>query len=374
MSEERHSASRTEMASLFPRYSAAVLGFRNYWYPVLLARDLGRKPKAIKLCGEKIVLVRDQGRVYALHDRCPHRGVPLSAGRREFPGMLTCAYHGWTYDLATGRLEVVLTDGPDSPICGKANVRTYPVEERAGLIWVYIGDEPRPPVEQDIPTELLRPNTVLEGVVARRRGNWRFAAEAGIDEGHARYLHRRSLWTVTREMPAWIQIHMAPSADGEWLARIPDRVVWRDTYPRAGEWPPKPYPWQRRARGAVEVGCRLPCWLRVQQRGWTGYEIYVPWDANHYQYLLLAAHWTQGLDAVWFRAKYRAWLRWVYHGEFNSRDLWAVETMEIPPERLYRPDVSIMAWRKLCETEARGAPQGVPQPAPEPQPAGADAR
>src|SRR5919199_734156 len=157
-----------------PRISGAGIHWqrRTRWHK--------RRPRPLLLCGGRLVLVRDAGRVYALHDRCPHRGVPLSAGRREFPGLLTCAYHGWTYDLATGRLEVVLTDGPDSPICGKANVPTYPVEERAGLIWVYVGDEPAPPVEADIPRELLRPNAVVEGIITRQRGNWRYAAENGI--------------------------------------------------------------------------------------------------------------------------------------------------------------------------------------------------
>src|SRR5919199_1809456 len=146
--------------------------------------DVGGAPRSVTLCGEKIVLVRDGGRVYGLHDRCPHRGVPLSCGRREFPGMLTCAYHGWTYDLQTGRLEVVLTDGPDSPMCGKANVRTYPVEERAGLIFVYVGDQPAPPVEADIPRELLRPDAVVEGIITRQRGWTSFELYVPSDANH----------------------------------------------------------------------------------------------------------------------------------------------------------------------------------------------
>ena len=90
MGEAPQSASRERVRGRWPRYDAAVLGFRNYWYPVLFAHQLGRKPHAITLCGERIVLVREGDRVYALHDRCPHRGIPLSQGRREFPGMLTC--------------------------------------------------------------------------------------------------------------------------------------------------------------------------------------------------------------------------------------------------------------------------------------------
>ncbi len=118
MVEEPLSASQTDLASNFPRYNAAVLGFRNYWYPVAFSRRLGTKPVAITLCGEKIVLARHAGKLYALHNRCPHRGIPLSEGQQTFPGLLTCPYHGWTYELASGQLFAVLTVGPDSPICG----------------------------------------------------------------------------------------------------------------------------------------------------------------------------------------------------------------------------------------------------------------
>ena len=95
-----------------------------------------------------------------------------------------------------------------------------------------------------------------------------FAAENGIDEGHAKALHRHGLlWTFTREMPAWTQIHMAPSDDGQWLVRMGDRVVFADDYPGLGHWPPKPRFWQRRGRGAATPAgwCRsapssLPAW------------------------------------------------------------------------------------------------------------------
>jgi hypothetical protein len=42
-------------------------------------------------------------------------------------------------------------------------------------------------------------------------------------------------------------------------------------------------------------------------------------------------------------------VRWLHHGQFDGQDQWIIRQMEIPPERLYRPDVSITAWRKLCE-------------------------
>jgi hypothetical protein len=249
-------------------------------------------------------------------------------------------------------------------------VPTYPVEERAGLIWAYIGAEPRPPVERDMPRELLRPHTVVEGVISRQKGNWRYAAENGIDEGHVRYLHRRGFYTFFREIPAWTTLRMGPSADGEWLTRIVENVVWSDEYPELGRWPRSVPFWESRARGALEIGIRLPCWLRIQQHGWTSFEMYVPSDANHYLSGLLLCGQARGLAAARFHAKYFLWYRWAYHGLFHNADQWIIEQMEIPPERLYRPDVSITAWRKLCQEQTRGEPQTRDHLRPPPVPAG----
>jgi phenylpropionate dioxygenase-like ring-hydroxylating dioxygenase large terminal subunit len=204
----------------WPKYEAAVMGFRNYWYPVRWSRQVGRKPIQVTLLGEKIMLVRDGGKVRALHDRCPHRGVPLSheMATQEFPGTWTCCYHGWTFDLESGTLVAAITDGPDSPICGKVSVRTYPVEERLGLVWVYVGDGPPPPVETDIPSELVAPDTVVLGRVTERHGNWRFGAENGFDDGHAKFLHRKSLWVLRRLMPSWTRMHIEDTGEG-WITR-----------------------------------------------------------------------------------------------------------------------------------------------------------
>ena len=50
-------------------------------------------------------------------------------------------------------------------------------------------------------------------------------------------------------------------------------------------------------------------------------------------------------------------MRWVFHGLFNDEDALMVDVMDAPPERLYRPDVALTEWRKLCEAQTRGVPQ-----------------
>jgi phenylpropionate dioxygenase-like ring-hydroxylating dioxygenase large terminal subunit len=314
----------------------------------------------VTVCGERVALVRDGGRVYGLHDRCPHRGVPLSQGRREFAGMLTCAYHGWTYDLANGELVAALTDGPESPICGKASVRvrSYPVEERAGLVWVYVGEEVPPPVEADIPDELLRPNAVIEPLIELRRGNWRYAMENSVDEGHAKYLHRNAWWSIFSQFPAWTKgVRTAPSEDGLYLMRYRDKSILEDVYPRIGRWPPRRDFWRSPKRGpSISLGARLPCMVRVvQPGGWTDYQIFVPVDAENHLAIFLAARWTHGLDAWLWRLRYRLYILPLYYKLLNqAQDQWMVELMNIPPERLYRPDASVTGWRKWVEDNARG--------------------
>jgi hypothetical protein len=55
------------------------------------------------------------------------------------------------------------------------------------------------------------------------------------------------------------------------------------------------------------------------------------------------------------------WRRWAYMGQFNAQDQWMIESMSIPPERLYRPDASITAWRKLVEEVSRGGRGQTPE-------------
>lgn len=355
----------------WPRYDSAELGFRGYWYPTIWAHQVGDKPEPITVCGERIVLVRDGDVVRGLHDRCPHRGVPLSLGRRQFEGTLSCVYHGWTFDLETGTLKAVLTDGPDSPICGKVGVATYPVEERLGMLWVYIGDvasgEEPPPVERDIPAELIDNELVLGGRNEVRTGNWRFGAENGFDEGHAKYLHNTALWRLFKVMPAWNETRIVEK-DG-WLVRVQDEVHWDAEFPGLGTWTNKRW-WKRiplpdrpgkngDANPVIEsldipgfVSIRMPGLLRVAYPKFIHYEWYVPVDADHVRYVQMMVRFEKGFTARAFKLKYLAAFRWLFHGQFTRQDAWMVNVTDAPPERLYRPDLSITAWRRHVEQVA----------------------
>jgi phenylpropionate dioxygenase-like ring-hydroxylating dioxygenase large terminal subunit len=358
--------------STWPVYASSALGLPgSWWYPVMWSEQVTDNPVGIKITGRNVMFVRDHGKVYALHDRCPHRGVPLSLGKKQFPRTLSCPYHGWTYDLSSGVLAAVITDGPDSPICGKVRVQTYPVEERLGLVWIFIGDSDGrpPPVEVAIPRELLENEFSLGGRIDVRSGGWRFAAENGFDEGHAKYLHRNSLWRLFKMMPTWTKTRVIPT-EGGWITRVQDEAHWDATFPGLGTWTSKRW-WRRGGQmlhtkpsqaakkvdpviAALDVPgnqhIRLPGLLRIVHTRFIHYEWYVPVDEDLYRYIQMFVEFKTGQEGFWFKLRYLAFIRWLFHGQFTGQDGWMVNVMDAPPERLYRPDVSITRWRALCES------------------------
>lgn len=332
-------------------YDGVASGLTEYWYPVARSKSLGKKAVAIQVLDQKIALIRDQGKVYALYDRCPHRGVPLSLGRSEFPGTWACPYHGWVFDLKSGVIKAALTDGPDSPICGKGRVKTYPVEERLGYVWVFVGEGTPPPLDDDIPEELRDPEAVRLDRLTLQKGNWRYACENAFDEGHFKYLHRYGvLFSAFTRFPAWSKINVISEERG-WITRDVQTVSYEDEYKDLGRWPQKPS--SKPKGGGFRVSMRLPCIMRNHHVGTprTNFSWYVPAGNDAYWYLQIYTMKGNGWEGLKFRLYFWTYLRWVHFVQFNKQDLDMVERMpETTPSRAYRPDVAIFAWRRLCQT------------------------
>jgi len=110
---------------------------RNTWYVAGWSRDFDRTLKAEILLGENIVLFRKRdGSPVALEDSCPHRKLPLSRGTLK-GDTLECGYHGLTFDC-TGKCVAAPTQ-PDR-IPKRARVKSFPVADRYGLLWIWMGD------------------------------------------------------------------------------------------------------------------------------------------------------------------------------------------------------------------------------------------
>jgi len=379
------STGRTDWAS-WPAYDAAAPGLRDYWFPVAWSSQVERRPLAVEVCGERIMLQRDENcQAFALHDRCLHRGVPLSLGKEEFPGTVTCAYHAWTYRLSDGELCAVITDGPDSPMCGKVAVKTYPVQEAVGLVWVYVGDRAPHALTDQLPEELVdAPALAVGGRIEDRDGNWRYYAENGFDEGHAKYLHRTSYWRIFKTMPTWNKVHI--ERHGRWIYRIEDERHWDARFPGLGTWTNARW-WKIKPRiqegkflgntggnqqpDAYIAGQRFPAFaslalpgmLRIAYPRFIHYEFYVPIDAERTRYVGVMVKFGSLRERLSFFARYLGGIRWLFHGDFSNQDHWMVAETDAPPERLYRPDVSLLEWRRLVEEGNPFHPAGDEAPA-----------
>jgi nitrite reductase/ring-hydroxylating ferredoxin subunit len=118
---------------------------RRYWQPVAASNKVTSRPGNVRILCEDLILFRDgSGRAGMLYPHCAHRGTSLFWGHVESDG-IRCCYHGWKFDV-----EGRCLDQPCEPQGGinKAAIRQpwYPVEERYGLIWAYMGPPEKMPL------------------------------------------------------------------------------------------------------------------------------------------------------------------------------------------------------------------------------------
>lgn len=125
------------------------------WYFVALARDVA--PASLKrheIMGEPVLVGRTRaGQVYAMRDICPHRAAPLSAGRLvDKPGegeTVECPYHGWRFrpDGVCAAIPSLVEDQAFDT--DRIRVRSYPVREQQGLVFVWMASDARNPMAPD---------------------------------------------------------------------------------------------------------------------------------------------------------------------------------------------------------------------------------
>jgi vanillate O-demethylase monooxygenase subunit len=110
----------------------------NCWYVACTPDEIDHKPLGRTICGEHLVLWRgEEGRLSALEDFCPHRGAPLSLGRMV-EGKLVCGYHG--LEMGCDGKTVAM---PGQRVRGFPAIRSFPVAQKYGFIWVWPGDAAR---------------------------------------------------------------------------------------------------------------------------------------------------------------------------------------------------------------------------------------
>jgi phenylpropionate dioxygenase-like ring-hydroxylating dioxygenase large terminal subunit len=162
----------------------------NFWYPIARSEEItGDKPLRVQVLSLPFVAFRDEtGAAHVLADTCVHRGGSLSAGLIK-GGCVVCPYHGWQFNGA-GKCVRIPSLGDDAKLPARAKVDSYPVQEKYGIVFAFLGDLPeseRPPL-YDIP-EYGTPEWRCQTYVLNLRANYERSMENGLDPIHNEFVH-----------------------------------------------------------------------------------------------------------------------------------------------------------------------------------------
>lgn len=171
--------------------------FINNWYAACIGSELKESPLRARILDCDLVLYRDKaGAARCLSDACCHRGASLAAGQCR-DGLLVCPQHGWEYDGSGHcvRIPAGIKDPAAPP--RKARVPAYPVEERYGLVFVFLGDldEAARPKLRNILPEYDDPDGWHVGILSRHKDiHYVRMAENYNDPCHVHYVHAFGKW------------------------------------------------------------------------------------------------------------------------------------------------------------------------------------
>jgi phthalate 4,5-dioxygenase len=189
---------------------------RQYWIPALLSSELpaaDSDPVRVLLLSEKLIAFRDSnGKVGLLDHACPHRGASLFFGRNEECG-LRCAYHGWKSD-ANGTCVDMPNEPAESDFKHKVKARSYPTEERGGVVWAYLGPRSTPSPLPGVEGNMVEGAPLFGG----RYGDWRHLWR--VPRGGAGY----EFWRIANFLLPFYTMNpqgLLGAGPQRWQARVP---------------------------------------------------------------------------------------------------------------------------------------------------------
>lgn len=161
----------------------------NYWYPVAWADQLKiGQIVPVTIWQQSIALYRDdQGHVHALENACPHKGIELHRG--EVQGdRVVCPYHGWEFNPAGECVNIPYFPRDQKLPC--ANARSYPADEKYGIVWVFPGDPTLATLRSipDVP-EYSDPNCLVIPITGMFQSHFSISNENTMDVFHG-HLHK----------------------------------------------------------------------------------------------------------------------------------------------------------------------------------------
>ncbi len=314
-------------------------GLQNYWYPVAASWQVNSAPIGITRLSENIVLWRDgKNQVHALEDRCPHRGARLSLGW-NLGERIACWYHGIEIN-SKGTVEKVPAVNA-CPLEGKTCIKSYPVEERNGAIFLWFGDELHPePAPLSLPEEMASEEWSSFLCLSNWKCNYRYAIDNVMDPMHGAYLHATSHSMAEGDKQADMRVRKTET--GIMFEKVNQRDMNFD--------------W-------VELGETGTMWLRLgipyKKKFGPGGSFYiigfaVPVDEENCQVYFWRCRKVQGWQRDAWRFLYKNRLEGL-HWDVLEQDRAVLENM-IPDARnnefLYQHDIGVTRTRRMLEQKA----------------------
>jgi len=168
---------------------------KDGWYCAGWTAELKDKPSSIVICGEEIVLYRDTaGKPIAMENRCPHRFAPLSMGQ-VVGDRIQCPYHGLEFN---SRGECAFNPHGRQTIPSRAPQKTYVLEERNGVIWIWMGDSAKADPSKILALDYLDDDryAIVRGHF-KVKANYKLLNDNLLDLTHAAYIHPTTVGTST---------------------------------------------------------------------------------------------------------------------------------------------------------------------------------
>ncbi len=338
--------------------------FINFWYPVVRSQDLGTTPQKVRMLAHDFVVFRDQaGKVAVLSDTCIHRGASLSQGKCKEDGTVQCPYHGWRFN-AQGVCTRIPSIGSKTKPPPRARVDSYPVQEKYGIVFAFLGDLPedqRPPIMpvEEHGTPEWRATVITFDI----NYHYERSIENGLDPAHNEYVHTTHGYQGERE-DSYTMMELRPFKNND----------WGYGFMASFDAPPLKNPIMRRARpkgGKMEAGSGTygpnHMWTYInfsEKYAMHQYMFETPIDETHTRVFLLnernVLFFKKGLGTMlnnWLDKKVNE--RNVFIASQDIKVMNNVLPRQTPPSRakeLMMPaDKCLLQYRdKLDEFEARG--------------------
>jgi phenylpropionate dioxygenase-like ring-hydroxylating dioxygenase large terminal subunit len=202
---------------------------KNFWYAVEFSNTVSTSPKLLKVLDRELVLYRTtDGQIQAMDNACIHRGASLAKGSLE-GDCIVCPYHGWHY-RSDGNCIEIPSHLAGATIPKTAKMATYPVGEKYGWIWLFLGDRDRLKLP-DLPNFPEAESGKMRSIQGEFNwnANYERVIENGLDFAHAPFVHAGAFGNPDRPEIAELAIEHHPSGASATvdLAATPPKGLWK---------------------------------------------------------------------------------------------------------------------------------------------------